>query len=144
MIVAVAVEPDDRHPLRFALQPVDFADQLAISSLFVAVDDDHVEKVTVDFLHFAGLFDYFFQIVVLKYRKSVNYFALMGKQKYTLTASPLSRFLARNFSSEGGATKTTKGIRFDSLSILRDCGCRLRTQNFPAETTVRMASSVVP
>ena len=93
MIVAVAVEPDDRHPLRFALQPVDFADQLAISSLFVAVDDDHVEKVTVDFLHFAGLFDYFFQIVVLKYRKSSQLFRIDGKTKIYLDGFSFVAFL---------------------------------------------------
>lgn len=65
MIVAVAVDPDDRYPLWLALEPVDFAHQLAVGSFFVTVDDDHVEKVTVNFLHLAGFFNDLFQIVVL-------------------------------------------------------------------------------
>lgn len=128
MIVAVAVQPHDRDPLRLSLQPVDFAHQLTVRSFFVSVDDDHVEKVAVNFFHLAGFFNYLFQVVVLfleipfiipkkkkKHIKSENF-----QIENTLTVSPLSRFLARNFSSEGGATKTTKGIRFDSLRILRD------------------------
>lgn len=65
MVVAVTVEPDDWHPLRFALQPVDFANQLAVSSLLLAVDDDHVEKVSVNVFHFTGFFNDFLQIIVL-------------------------------------------------------------------------------
>ena len=50
----------------------------------------------------------------------------------------------RNFSSDGGATKTTNGMRSEALRILSDCGCRLRTQILSASTTERMASSEVP
>ncbi len=49
-----------------------------------------------------------------------------------------------SFSSDGGATKTTNGMRSECLRMRSDCGWRLSTQMRSAMTTERMASRLVP
>ena len=61
----VAAQPNAGHPLRLALQPVDFGEELRVGALLVAVDEDHVEVVAVDLLHLARLLDDLLQLVVL-------------------------------------------------------------------------------
>lgn len=63
---------------------------------------------------------------------------------FTLNASPFLSFFCLNFSRAGGATRTTYGFRSEFLKILRDCGCKFKTQILPAATTERIASREVP
>lgn len=145
----LVVDPARRHPLRLALQRVDFGQQLVISSFRVVIYDYHVKQVSPARLHIARGGDDVLQLLILPKENGERVSTVaaggeIGREALTLYGSPLRIFFWRSFSRLGGATKTTYGFKSDARNSFKLCGCKLRTQIFSLETTARIASSEVP